>query len=190
MADNRESEILRDEILFWIFKEKSAADRSRGRCFFAVRANVFCPFDISVGCIGQVADFEHQEHILSGQDIDGRFQQGTNVPGDPLLPEAEQDKQAIGHADRRGAGVHITHDGFQRLISAEKISSQIQARQKISDPDGPHNDSDEDQNLLPAAETTNLGQLLLVLVGVTELIKLIMSMGSQKNRVVAMVAKR
>ena len=67
--------------------------------------DVAAPLDVAVGRVGDVAKLQHQQDILSGQDVDGRFQQRTDIPGDPLFPESEEDEESVGDADRRGAGV-------------------------------------------------------------------------------------
>ena len=62
--------------------------------------DVLRPLDIAVGGVREIADLQHQQHVLSGEDIDRRLQQRADVPGNPLLPNTEQDEQTVADADR------------------------------------------------------------------------------------------
>ena len=58
-------------------------------------ADVAAPFNISVRRIGKITDLQHQQDILSGDDVDDRFQQRTYIPGDPLLSRRKKMKRPL-----------------------------------------------------------------------------------------------
>ena len=79
--------------------------------------DVFGPFDVAVGGVGKVTELEHQQHILSGKNVDGCLQQRTDVPGDPLLAIAQQNEHAVANAYSRYTGVQIAYDEFDSTVA-------------------------------------------------------------------------
>lgn len=129
--------------------------------------NVFGPLDIAVGGVGQEARLEYQQHILAGEDVDGNFQEGADIPCKPLLTETEQDKQAIRNTDRRSAGIEVADNRLNKLVAAEQVGGDIEVREEVTDHNGPDDNAGNDSHFSPTAEFANLGQFFLLLVRVT-----------------------
>ena len=58
-----------------------------------VRLDIVAPLDIAVSRIGEIPHLYDEQHILSGDDVDDRFQRCADIPCDPLFSESEEDEQ-------------------------------------------------------------------------------------------------
>ena len=124
-------------------------------------ADVAGPADIAVGGVGEVAQLEHQQHVLAGEDIDYRLEGGAYIPGYPLLPDTEEDEQSVGYTDGGGAGVYVSHPGLYGLVAAEQVGGYIEVGHEVAEHDRPDDDAGDYSDLRPAGELTHAGYLLL-----------------------------
>ncbi len=136
----------------------------QGFIVITVGFDIVAPLDIAIGRIGEIAQLEDQQYILARQDIDDRFQQGTDIPGDPLFPEPEEDEQTVGDTDGGSTGIDIGHEYFKLTIAAEEIRCDIQTADEIADHKGPDNDPDDDQHFLVALKSSDDCQFIFELI--------------------------
>ena len=111
--------------------------------------DVLRPLDVAVGGVREIADLQHQQDVLTGENVDGRLEERADVPRDPLLPDPEQDEQTVADADSGSARVQIADPRLQRLIPSEKIGSDVQRGEEIAHAERPHNNARNDTRPQP-----------------------------------------
>ena len=127
---------------------------------------VFVPFDISISGVCQIARFKHKQHPHSRDNVQGNFEEGDDIPSNPLFLISKQYEKPIRNSHRAAACVEIAAYFFKGRLRGENAVFCVNQCEKIANSNSPHNYADYYGNALPAAELSHLGKFGLFFVRV------------------------
>ena len=127
---------------------------------------VFRPLDEAVGRVREVPELEDEKHVLTGKDVDDSLENRVDEPRNPLLAVSQQDEHPVSDSDRGNAGVEITDDIPEKIVSAEEIGSYVESGEEPADDNSPDDDAGDDEDGGETGELSDLCEVFLLLVGV------------------------